>query len=86
MTALKAFVLRLWNKEARPPLNLFVPDVLAEIVIHVHRNGERKMFCSKFPPGTTTDELGHVTLAVVESARDFGKQYGIEIKMEGRKL
>ena len=79
------FFKRLWRKEPRAPLNLFAPDVLAEIIIHVHRNGNRHMFCSKFPPETTPDEFGQVTLAVIESAKDFGRQYGIEIKMEGKR-
>ena len=78
------FLKRLWHKEPRIPLNLLAPDVLAEVIIHVHRSGERRMYCSKFPPETTHDDLGRITLSIIESARDFGKQYGIEIKMEGK--
>ncbi len=74
-----AFLKRLWTKEPRPPLNLLAPDVLAEVVIHISPNGERRLYCSRLPPGTTKETYAAITMGVIQSGMEFGEQYGIKV-------
>lgn len=80
-----SFLKRLWHKEPRAPLNLLAPDLIAEVVIHLGANGERRMFVSNLPPGTTVDVIGTIVMAIVQSAADYGAKYGIELNMQEHK-
>ena len=73
---------RLWAKEPRAVLNLLAPDLLCEVHIHFLANGDSRMYVSKLPPETSTEELVRYVKGIIDNAIAFGAQHGVKVEVK----
>ena len=74
---MKALLARFRALRITQALGLFAPPLLAEIVIHITADGQRRVYASKIEP--IPERIAIVAQQIIAAGLDYGKQYGINI-------